>query len=128
MAGLGPVIERAQRLDKLDRLLRQSLPAALAGQCRLANIDRDRLVFLANAPVWNNKLRLMADVLLDAAAAAGYPVRTLVIKVVPTPPTPPGAAIGPPLTEAVRESLRATAQSVKDPELRAQLLKLASLP
>lgn len=128
MAGLGPVIERAQRLDKLDHLLRQSLPAALAGQCRLANIDRDRLVFLVNAPVWNNKLRLMADVLLDAAAAAGYPVRTLVIKVVPTPPTPPGAAIGSPLTEAVRESLRATAQSVKDPELRAQLLKLASLP
>ncbi len=128
MAGLGPVIERAQRLDKLDHLLRQSLPAALAGQCRLANIDRDRLVFLVSAPVWNNKLRLMADVLLDAAAAAGHPVRTLVIKVVPTSPTPPGAAIGAPLSEAVRESLRATAQSVKDPDLRAQLLKLASLP
>ena len=36
--------------------------------------------------------------------------------------------VGKPLSHAVRESLRATAQSVNDPDLRAQLLKLASLP
>ena len=115
-------------LDRLDKLLRQSLPAAMAGQCRLANVDKDRLVFLVNAPVWKNKLRLMADVLLDAAAAAGYPARALVVKVVPDVLASPETVAGKPLSEAVRESLRATAQSVKDPDLRAQLLKLASLP
>jgi len=127
-AGLGPLIQRAQFLDRLDQLLRQNLPPALAGKCRLANVDQDRLVFLVNAPVWKNKLRLMADVLLDAAAAAGYPARTLVVKVVPVLPDSPEPAAGKPLSEAVRESLRTTAQSVNDPDLRAQLLKLASLP
>ncbi|MBC7657892.1 MAG: DUF721 domain-containing protein [Frankiaceae bacterium] len=127
-AGLGPLIQRARELARLDQLLRQNLPAAVAQQCRLANVDQDRLVFLVNAPVWKNKLRLMADVLLDAAAAAGFPARTLVVKVVPSFDISPEMTIGKPLSEAVRESLRATAQSVKDPDLRAQLLKLASLP
>jgi hypothetical protein len=127
-AGLGPLIQRAQSLGRLDQLLRQSLPATLAQQCRLANVEPDRLVFLVNAPVWKNKLRLMADTLLDAAAAAGYPARALVVKVVPTISISPETSVGKPLSEAVRESLRATAQSVKDPDLRAQLLKLASLP
>ena len=94
----------------------------------MANVENDRLVFLVNAPVWKNKLRLSADVLLDAATAAGYPVRTLVVKVVPTSSISPETVLGKPLSEAVRESLRATARSVKDPDLRAQLLKLASMP
>src|SRR3990167_698946 len=127
-AGLGPPIQRAQMPARLDQSLRQNLPAAVAQQCRLANVDQDRLVFLVNAPVWKNKLRLMADVLLDAAAAAGFPARTLVVKVVPSFDISPEMTIGKPLSEAVRESLRATAQSVKDPDLRAQLMKLASLP
>jgi hypothetical protein len=127
-AGLGLIIERARWLDGFDALLRQSLPAALAGQCRLANVDHDKLVFQVNAPVWKSKLRLHADVLLDAAAAAGHPARTLVVKVVPATPISRGDTAGKPLSHAVRESLRTTAQSVGDPELRAQLLKLASLP
>ena len=94
-----------------------------------ANVDKDKLVFLVNAPIWKNKLRLSESVVLDAAAAAGLSVRTLVVKV-----TPSDAGLSrtlscrKPLSQAVRESLRTTAQSVADPELRAQLLKLASLP
>lgn len=128
-AGLGPLIQRAQALGRLDQVLRQTLPPAMANQCRMANVDKDKLVFLVSAPVWKNKLRLLADVLLDAAAAAGHPARALVVKVVPDLLAPaPAAALGKPLSQAVRDSLRATAQSVNDPDLRAQLLKLASLP
>ena len=127
-AGLGHLIERAQWLDRLDGVLRQNLPVALAGHCRLANIDRDKLVFLVSNPVWKSKLRLHGDALLGAAAAAGLEVRTLVVKVVAATPQSPGQTAGKPLSQAVRESLRATAQSVEDPGLRAQLLSLASLP
>jgi hypothetical protein len=122
------LLERAQWLGRLDQSLRQSLPATLAGQCRLANVDHDKLVFLVNAPVWKDKLRLHADALLGAAAAAGLTVRALVVKVAPPSPTPLGDKTGKPLSQAVRDSLRATAQSVEDPQLRLQLLKLASLP
>lgn len=121
------MLRRARELDRLDRLLRQSLPAAMAENCRLANVDVDRLVFLVNAPVWKSKLRLMADLLLEAASAAGHPARALVVKVVPLSSSSP-ETIGKPLSEAVRESLRAAARSVEDPDLRAQLLKLASVP
>ena len=125
-AGLGPLIQRALMLDGLDGILRENLPAALAGQCRLANADKDKLVFLVSTPVWKNKLRLLADVLLDAAAAAGHPARALVIKVAPPAPITPDA-ISKPLTQAVRDSLRMAARSVEDADLRAQILKLASV-
>lgn len=125
--GLANLMERARWLDALDPLLRQSLPATLADQCKLANVDDKHLVFLVSAPVWKAKLRLHADALLDAAAAAGLKARTLVVKVsVPAAPVPTGTGQARPLSEAVRDSLRATAQSVSDPELRAQLLRLAA--
>lgn len=125
--GLANLMERARWLDALDPLLRQSLPATLADQCRLANVDDKHLVFLVNGPVWKAKLRLHADALLDAAAAAGLKARTLVVKVAaPSPVVPVGTGKTRPLSEAVRDSLRATAQSVSDPELRAQLLRLAA--
>lgn len=126
--GLANLVERARWLDALDPVLRQSLPATLADQCKLANVDDKHLVFLVSAPVWKAKLRLHADALLDAAAAAGLKARTLVVKVsTPVPVVPAGTGSAKPLSEAVRDSLRATAQSVSDPELRAQLLRLASL-
>lgn len=125
--GLASLVERARWLDALDPLLRQSLPATLADQCKLANVDDKHLVFLVSTPVWKAKLRLHADVLLDAAAAAGLKARTLVVKVSPPiPAIPSGTGNAKPLSEAVRDSLRATAQTVSDPELRAQLLRLAA--
>lgn len=127
-AGLGPLLKRAQWLGKLDDSLRQSLPPVLAGQCRLANVDYDKLVFLVNAPVWKSKLRLHANLLLDAAAVAGLSVRSLVIKVAPAIPNALGENAGKPLSQIARDSLRATAQSLEDSELREQLMRLADLP
>ncbi len=126
--GLAGLVARAQWLATLDPLLRQSLPATLAGQCRLANVDDKRVVFLVSSPVWKAKLRLHADALLGAAAAAGLSARSLVVKVAPPEPSVPTGGHGPakPLSEAVRDSLRATAHAVSDPGLRDQLLRLAS--
>jgi hypothetical protein len=58
---MAELIARARWLDELIRTCAGCLPAALAGQCRLANVDRENLVFLVNAPVWKAKLRLEAD-------------------------------------------------------------------
>jgi hypothetical protein len=73
------LIERARWLARLDGVLRQNLPAAVAEHCRLANVDRDKLVFQVSSPVWKSKLRLLGDALVGAAAAAGLPVRPLVV-------------------------------------------------
>lgn len=86
------------------------------------------LVFLVESPVWKAKLRLHAGDLIAAATAAGVPARALTMKVADPTPAPRPAAPHPPLSPAAREALRATAQTLDDPELRAILLKLASVP
>ncbi|HEX5757353.1 MAG TPA: DciA family protein [Arenimonas sp.] len=125
--GLARVIERAQWLDALDQRLRQTLPAALAAQVRLANVSDKTLVFLASSPVWKARLLQATQTLESAADAAGLPGRALLVKVSPAAwALPAPAPSGKPLSEAARASLRATAQSIADPDLRAQLLRLAS--
>ena len=86
-----------------------------------------KLIFLVDAPVWGSKLRQHADALLDAAAAAGLQAGALTVKVVPPLPSVPDLEAPKPLSQVTRDALRATAESVADPELRAQLLRLASM-
>ena len=124
---LGNVIERARALDALDRQLRQSLPASLAPHVRLGNVRDGRLVFLVTSPVWKTKLRLHADVLRDAAAAAGLTASGMTVKVATMRPVPPNATPNAPLSANARDQLRAAAATVADPELRDQLLRMASL-
>jgi hypothetical protein len=126
-AGLGRLIERAQWLAALDERLRRCLPDSLLPHCRLGNVGAGKLVYLVDAPVWGSKLRQHADALLDAAAAAGLQAGALTVKVVPPLPSGPDLEAPKPLSQATRDALRATAESVADPELRAQLLRLASL-
>jgi hypothetical protein len=127
-SNLMKLIKRAQQLDQLDQTLRQILPSALAKECRLANISQEKLVYSVSNPVWKSKLRLYGDALISAAGAAGFQVQALTIKVTPPDSVPLSPTTGKPLTQAVRDSLRTTAHSVEDPQLREQLLKLASLP
>lgn len=127
LSDLSSVIERAKQLDALDRRLRQSLPSALAAHVKLGNVRDGRLVFLVTSPVWKAKLRLHADALRDAAAAAGLTASGMTVKVATMQPVPPDAAPRTPLSSPARETLRAAAASVADPELRDQLLRMASL-
>lgn len=114
-------------LAALDERLRRCLPDSLLPHCRLGNVGAGKLVYLVDAPVWSAKLRQHADVLLDAAIAAGLQVGALTVKVVPPLPSEPGPVASKPLSNATRDALRKTAESVADPELRAQLLRLASM-
>jgi len=126
-AGLDRLIARAKQLAALDEQLRRCLPDSLRPHCRLGNVGAGKLVYLVDAPVWGTRLRQHADVLLDAAVAAGLQVGALTVKVSPPLPSRPDVEAPKPLSQATRDALRKTAESVADPELRAQLLRLASL-
>lgn len=123
----GHLVERAMQLHALDRQLRQSLPEPLASHVKLGNLRDDRLVFLVDAPVWNARLRLYADILLDAARAAGLRASSITVKVATMQPVPPDAAPLSPLSPSARETLRAAAAATQDEELKSRLLRLASL-
>lgn len=127
-SALAGLIQRAQWLHTLDETLRRSLPAPLAAHCRLGNVRDDTLVFLVDSPTWKAKLRLYGDALLAAAATAGIPARKLTVKIAPLPTTPLSAAVPVSLSPAGRDALRSAAQSIDDPDLRAKLLQLASVP
>lgn len=114
-------------LAALEERLRRCLPEALRPHCRLANAGSGKLVYLVDAPVWRIALLQHADALLDAAAEAGLQTDALAVKVAPPLPSGPDLAAPKPLSQATRDALRKTAESVADPELRAQLLRLASL-
>ena len=81
----GNPLRRALWLDALDRQLRPHLPSALAGRCRLANVDGEHLVFLVESPVWHARLRLAEPGLLDAARSIGLKVTRVTIKTASAP-------------------------------------------
>lgn len=114
-------------LHALDRQLRQCLPHDVAAECSLANVHPDRLVFLTSSPAWKARLRLHERDLVAAAAVAGIQVGRVVVKVATMRPRPPDPTPTKPLSQAARDQLRAAAQSIADPELREQLLRLASV-
>lgn len=122
---LAAVVARAQYLDAADQRFRRHLPSALAAQVRLANVDRQTVVVVVTSPAWKARLRMETALLLAAAIAAGIEARSVTIKVLPpVAPLPdrPGAS----LSMAARATLEAAAQSVADPDLKAQLLRLAA--
>jgi hypothetical protein len=114
------ILRRALWLEALDQQLRPCLPPALAAHARLANIDRGRLVYLVDAPVWHARLRLAATGLLEAARSLGLEATDLVVKTAVGPqtmrPQNPGtqtAVTAPPLCAAAREAF-ATALASPD--------------
>ncbi|NYZ62838.1 DUF721 domain-containing protein [Luteimonas deserti] len=111
-------IRRAMWLDALDRRLVPLLPQALAPHARLANVDRNRLVFLVDSPIWHARLRLSADVLLDAARSIGLDVSDIVVRTSTQAlrPAPVGAGTPPAggaPSAASREALQAVLASLR---------------
>ena len=111
-------IRRAIWLDALDRRLVPLLPPALAPHARLANVDRNRLVFLVDSPIWHARLRLSAEVLLDAARSIGLDVSDIVIRTSTRPLRAPATDAGrPPIGGAPsarsREALQAVLASLR---------------
>jgi hypothetical protein len=111
------LLRRALWLEALDLQLRPSLPAALAAHARLTNIDRGRLVYLVDAPVWHARLRLAATEVLDAARSLGLDVTDLAVKITTSPLSqrPQGATAAirsvKPLSAAARDAMRSALES-----------------
>lgn len=114
----GDPVRRALWLDALDQRLRTCLSPPLAAHAQLANVDRDRLVFIVDAPVWHAKLRMAGPQLLDAARSLGLKVTTLVIRVGRTPmqAEPARQQRGVPMSASTRRALEAALAGLGDPQ------------
>jgi hypothetical protein len=125
---LDALADRARALDALDERLRHLLPAAVARETRLADVRNGRIVFLASSPTWASRIRLYQSALLaEARTALGGSVERFAVKVAPLSTVPPDPTKPKPLSAATARHLRATANTLSDPELRALYLQLASI-
>ncbi len=118
---------RAGALTDLDHALRGRLPPTLAEQVRLGNVRDGRIVFVASSAAWAARLRMEQATLLRLARTLGVDARGVTIRIAPLPAAPPEPAAGPALSAAAARHLRAAAAASRDPQLRAQLLAMASL-
>ena len=119
--------KKAVKLEALDRALRQTLPLPLREQVRFANWRGNSLVFLASSPAWASRLRMQQAQILAAARAIGANAGSVTVKVAPRPPPDPQPEQSKPLSAAAALHLKAAANSIQDPELRALFLELASI-
>lgn len=125
---LDSIAARARALDRLDGKLRSLLPETLARECHLADLRNGRLVFIATSSTWATRLRLYQDKLLtEARTASGSEVKLFAVKVAPLPPVPAEPTLAKPLSTTAANHLRSAAKTIKDPELQALYLQLASL-
>jgi hypothetical protein len=126
IAGL---VERARELHAIATAVSTALPPALAAECGVANVRGQRLVVLVSSSTAAARLRLLAPSVLAAArSASGLALEQLTVKVaqVETVPTVDSTR-SPPLSQTAAAHLSSAAAATADPEMRALLLRLASL-
>lgn len=126
-SSLGDLFTKAAALEKLDQQLRQRLLPTLAGQVRLGGVHGERIVFVASSAAWASRLRMEQAAILRLARTLGVSARILIVKVAPLPASPPEPTARLALSPTAARHLRAAANSLSDPELRARFLALASL-
>lgn len=130
MAQCAPVADlaaRARELDLLSRRLIPLLPAPLRDHVQYAALRNDRILLLVESPIWATRVRMDQRHILDAARGLGLAATSVTTKVVPiqAPRTQPDA-IRPPSPHTAQH-LRAAAENMADPELRAMFVALADL-
>ena len=73
--------DHAARLRRLQAVLEQHVPPALAAACSVANLKNDTLVLLADGGAVAARLKQIAPTLTQQFAAAGLPVKAIQVKV-----------------------------------------------
>jgi hypothetical protein len=130
IAQCGPVkalSAQARELDNLDQKLRRSLPPPLNERLRYAGLRGTRATLLAPSSVWASRARMAQPKILAALHALGIRAETILVRVVTAaPPVSAEPTASSPLSAASARHLRAAAQAMTDPELRALFLELAS--
>lgn len=103
------------------------LPTPLREHVGFAGLRNDRVLLLVESPAWATRVRMDHARILAAVHSLGLAASSVVAKVAPFP-TPAGSFATPPaLTPRAAQTIRATAASIADPDLRALFLELAAL-
>lgn len=115
------------RLQQLTRAITECLPAPLDQHCLAANVQGKTLILITDSPAWSVRLRYHApDILRSLDRLLGLKLRTLRVKISPLEtPLAKGRTRRLELSQHNSELIRQTAASLRDPALKAALLRLS---
>lgn len=126
-SSLQRLVERAQATDHLQQLLNQFLQPAVREHCHLANYQAGTLTLIVTNGHWATRLRYQQKRLLQQlqSLAEFSEASRIQFKVRPPmqPEKPPTRSIK--LSAQAGETIQASADSTRDPALRAALERLA---
>jgi hypothetical protein len=125
-SSLARLTEEARALMRMDRQFRKLLPETVAAACQAVRIEGGELLIFADNGLIAARLRMLAPGVLPRLAALGYPAERARIRVKPRfapPKRDKQFNIG---ARALDDIERATAESVRHPQVAAALARLVA--
>ncbi|VAW62508.1 hypothetical protein MNBD_GAMMA08-2796 [hydrothermal vent metagenome] len=118
---------KALELARLNRAVKISLPVDCHAHMEIADIRNNQLIILTDSPVWQTRLRMFSQTILEALHQhEGIKLNRVTFKLIPEkrviPEKPPVYRT---LTEHNAKLIEQTANCMSDPDLQAALLRLA---
>jgi len=119
--------KKAQELNRLNRAVKISLPLDCHNHMQIADIRDNQLIILTDSPVWQTRLRMYSQTILEALHQhAGIKLNRVTLRLTPEKriieETPPVFRT---LSDSNSKLIEQTANSISDPALQAALLKLS---
>ncbi len=118
---------KAHQLEQLNRAVKISLPVDCHAHMDVADIRDNQLIILTDSSVWQTRLRLYSQSILEALHQhAGIKLNRVTLKltqpkrIIEEKPT-----VFRSLSEHSSKLIKQTASCISDPDLQAALLKLA---
>ncbi len=123
-----PVLERARKLARLEKAVRQLLPTELAAHCKALNVKNETLVLAAASPVWANRLRFAgADLIQQLRRRHSLKVTRIALKVRAETVETQRVKTSPlTLSGSSATLLAQTARTIDHPPLQEALMRLAA--
>ena len=121
------ILRKALELEKIGRAIKVSLPLDCHKHLDVVGIRENELILLTDSPVWQTRLRMFSQIILEALQQhAGITLTRIKIKLAPPTrviaPSPPQKRT---LSKDSARMIGQTASSISDPELRQAMLRLS---
>ncbi len=123
-----PVLERARKLVRLEKAVRELLPAELAAHCKVLNLKNETLVLATSSPAWTSRLRFAsAELIRQLRRRHGLEVTRTALRTLPQVTENQKLNPRPQTLSGDSASLLAqTAATVDHPPLQEALMRLAA--
>lgn len=121
------VLRKALELQKMTQAIKASLPLDCHPHIDVVGISENQLILLTDSPVWQTRLRMFSQAILEALHQHTA-IKLARVKIKLTPARRPAEVEAPPARTLSKHSatlINQTAQCISDPELRQAMLRLA---